>query len=125
MPKYIIREVGYFPHRLKYNRCKLSRNNEGLSMIKLYFSTKSIPKLSHLPLTERLEKMQQAQGKLQKPEVWFLNLLKLIILVPIFIFILQVNDNWLAIGWAILVALIYPLLLRPFQYGLCAKYIQD
>jgi putative effector of murein hydrolase LrgA (UPF0299 family) len=69
--------------------------------------------------------MQQAQGKLQKPEVWFLNLLKLIILVPIFIFILQVNDNWLAIGWAILVALIYPLLLRPFQYGLCAKYIQD
>jgi hypothetical protein len=92
-------------------------------MIKLYFSTKNIPSLSNLTLTERLERIQQAQTKLSKPEVWFLNLLKLIILVPIFIFILQISDNWIAIVWAVIVALAYPILLRPFQYGLCAKYL--
>jgi hypothetical protein len=94
-------------------------------MIKLYFSTKTIPALSNLPLVERLERMQQAQKKLDKPEIWFLNLLKLIILVPIFIFILQISNNWVAMIWAVLVALAYPLLLRPFQYGLCAKYLED
>jgi hypothetical protein len=31
--------------------------------------------------------------------------------------------NWMAIVWALLVTLLYPILVKPVQYGLCAKYI--
>ncbi|TDF39947.1 hypothetical protein EYS14_08365 [Alteromonadaceae bacterium M269] len=93
--------------------------------MKLYFSTRQIPTLSSLPLTKRLEKIEEANKKMSKPEVWFLNLLKLLILIPIFIFILQISSNWTALLWAILVTLAYPLLLKPIQYGLCAKYISN
>jgi len=91
--------------------------------MKLYFSTKNIPQLQHLPLTQRLAAMQIAQKKLIGPEKLFLNILKMLIVIPIFIFIIQIATNWVAILWALLVTLLYPMLVKPVQYGLCAKYI--
>ncbi|MEP0356644.1 DUF6170 family protein [Paraglaciecola sp.] len=91
--------------------------------MKLYFSTKSIPKLQHLPLTKRLEVIQAAQKKLIGPEKLLLNILKLIVVIPIFVLILQTSTNWVSIIWALLLTLLYPLFIKPFQYGLCAKYI--
>lgn len=91
--------------------------------MKLYFSTKQIPQLQHLPLTERLAVMQLAQGKLIGPEKLFLNVLKMLVVIPVFIFIIQISTNWMAIFWALLVTLLYPMLVKPVQYGLCAKYI--
>jgi hypothetical protein len=37
--------------------------------------------------------------------------------------IIQTATNWMAIFWALLVTLLYPVIVRPVQYGLCAKYI--
>jgi hypothetical protein len=91
--------------------------------MKLYFSTKKIPQLQHLPLTQRLAAIQLAQGKLIGPEKLFLNVLKMLIVIPVFIFIIQMATNWMAIFWALLVTLLYPVLVKPVQYGLCAKYI--
>jgi len=91
--------------------------------MKLYFSTKKIPQLQHLPLTQRLQAMQLAQGKLIGPEKLFLNVLKMLVVIPVFIFIIQMATNWMAIIWALLVTLLYPMLVKPVQYGLCAKYI--
>jgi hypothetical protein len=91
--------------------------------MKLYFSTKQIPQLQHLPLTQRLAAMQLAQGKLIGPEKLFLNVLKMLVVIPVFIFIIQIATNWVAVFWALLVTLLYPLLVKPVQYGLCAKYI--
>lgn len=91
--------------------------------MKLYFSTKNIPQLQHLPLTERLAAIQIAQGKLIGPEKLLLNILKMLVVIPIFVFIIQMATNWMAIFWALLVTLLYPLLVKPVQYGLCAKYI--
>ncbi|MFQ3199157.1 MAG: hypothetical protein ACI8R9_002418 [Paraglaciecola sp.] len=91
--------------------------------MKIYFSSRSIPGLSHFPLTERLAAISQAQQKLTVPEKFCLNLLKLAILLPVFILIFRVSDNWFSLLWAALVALIYPLVIKPIQYGLCAKYI--
>jgi hypothetical protein len=91
--------------------------------MKLYFSTKNIPQLQHLPLTQRLAAIQQAQGKLIGPEKLLLNVLKMLIVIPVFILIIQVTTNWMAIVWALLVTLLYPVLVKPVQYGLCVKYI--
>jgi hypothetical protein len=93
--------------------------------MKLHFSTRHIPQLAHLPLTERLEHIQAAQKKLSGPEKLLLNVLTLLIVIPVFIFILQTGDSWWSLLWAILVAFTYPVILKPIQYSLCAKYISD
>ena len=91
--------------------------------MKLYFSTKHIPELQHLPLTERFAAMQLAQKRLIGPEKLLLNVLKMLVVIPVFVFIIQMTTNWMAIIWALLVTLLYPALVKPVQYGLCAKYI--
>jgi hypothetical protein len=91
--------------------------------MKLYFSTKQIPQLQHLTLTQRLEAIQLAQKKLIGPEKLFLNVLKMLVVIPVFIFIIQTSTNWTAILWALLATLFYPVIVKPMQYGLCAKYI--
>jgi hypothetical protein len=91
--------------------------------MKLYFSTKQIPQLQHLPLTERLAAMQIAQKKLIGPEKLFLNVLKMLVVIPVFVLIIQTATNWMAIFWALLVTLLYPVIVKPVQYGVCAKYI--
>ena len=50
-------------------------------------------------------------------------MLKMLVVIPVFIFIIQIATNWMAILWALLVTLLYPMLVKPVQYGLCAKYI--
>lgn len=91
--------------------------------MKLYFSTKQIPQLQDLSLTQRLEKLQQAERKLTGPEKLLLNILKLCVVIPVFVLILQLSHNWLAIVWALLITLLYPLIVKPVRYGLCVKYI--
>lgn len=93
--------------------------------MKIYFSSRNIPGLAHLPLTERLAIIHQAQQKLTVPEKFCLNLLKLAILLPVFILIFRSSDSWFSLVWAALVALIYPLILKPVQYALCVKYIHQ
>ena len=91
--------------------------------MKLYLSTKHIPQLQSLSLTQRLAAMQLAQSKLIGPEKLFLNVLKMLVVIPVFTLIIQISTNWMAIVWALLVTLLYPVLVKPVQYGLCAKYI--
>ncbi|MFT4995230.1 MAG: lipopolysaccharide export LptBFGC system permease protein LptF [Paraglaciecola sp.] len=93
--------------------------------MKLYFSTRHIPQLKNLPLTERLAYIQAAQKKLSGPEKLLLNVLALLIVVPVFVLILRTSESYLSLLWGALVALTYPVILKPIQYSLCAKYISD
>lgn len=93
--------------------------------MKLYFSTKHIPQLQTLSLTQRLAAVQAAQSKLIGPEKLLLNILKMLVVIPLFIFIIQIANNWTAILWALLVTMLYPIIIKPVQYGLCAKYIPE
>lgn len=93
--------------------------------MKLYWSTKQIPELAGLPITERMARLQEAEAKLKAPEKLMLNILKLLILVPIFVFILQASENWWALLWALLVSLAYPIVLKPLQYSVCAKHLSN
>lgn len=92
--------------------------------MKLYYSTRQIPQLQDLPLTERLVLVQQAEKRLSAPEKWCLNLLKLMIIVPAFVLLLRVSESWFALLGAAAVTLLHPLLLKPIHYGLCSRYIK-
>ena len=88
-----------------------------------YFSTRNIPALKGLPLAERARLLDQASKRLSVPEKTLLNILKLLVIVPVFAFILQTATNWTSLLWAFVVFLLYPLVIKPIQYSLCAKYI--
>lgn len=92
-------------------------------MMTFYFSTRNIPALQGLPLAERARLLDQASKRLSVPEKTLLNILKLLVIVPVFAFILQTATNWTSLLWAFVVFLLYPLVIKPIQYSLCAKYI--
>jgi hypothetical protein len=92
-------------------------------MMTFYFSTRNIPALQGLPLAERARLLDQASKRLSVPEKTLLNVLKLLVIVPVFAFILQTATNWTSLLWAFVVFLLYPLVIKPIQYSLCAKYI--
>ena len=91
--------------------------------MKIYTSTKNIPALADKPLTERMAMLEEAAKKMSVPEKTLLNVLKLLVIVPVFALILQVADNWTSLVWASLILLLYPLLVKPIQYSLSAKYL--
>lgn len=92
--------------------------------MKFYFTTRQIPGLSKLPLNERLQLLDSAARKLTVPEKTILNVLKLLVIVPVFVLVLQTANDWRALLWAGLIILLYPLFVKPVQYSLSAKYIK-
>lgn len=91
--------------------------------MKFYFSPKKIPQLRDLALRDRMIALERAALKMSVPERSLLNVLKLMIIIPVFVFILQASENWLALLWAALALLVYPLVIKPLQYSLSAKYL--
>ena len=89
----------------------------------LYFSTRSIPQLQHLPLPERVQLLETAAKQLTVPEKTLLNVLKLLVFVPVFALIMRTATDWTSLLWAAGVFLLYPLLVKPIQYSLSAKYL--
>ncbi|MCC2614800.1 DUF6170 family protein [Aestuariibacter halophilus] len=92
--------------------------------MKLYFTTRQIPQLKHLPFGDRMQAMRDAEKRLTPPEKLLLNLLKLLIIVPAFALILRASDDWWALVWAALLILAYPLVLTPIQHSFCAKHLK-
>jgi hypothetical protein len=98
-------------------------NDNKETNLKIYTSTKKIPALADKPLTERMALLEEAGKKMSVPEKTLLNLLKLLVIVPVFALILQVSNNWLSLLWAAIILLLYPALVKPIQYSLSAKYL--
>lgn len=92
--------------------------------MKFYFSARQIPQVKHLSMPDRMAALRAAENRLTAPEKTLLNILKLLIIVPVFVFILRAGQDWFALVWAGLFILAYPFLLKPFQYSLSAKYIK-
>ncbi|GGF74850.1 DUF6170 family protein [Alteromonas lipolytica] len=91
--------------------------------MKLYFSTRNIPQLQGLSLAERMQRLERAAKKLTVPEKTFLNLLKLLVIIPAFSFLLRIASDWTSLLWALLIFLLYPLVVKPVQYSLSTKYL--
>ncbi len=92
--------------------------------LKIYTSTKKIPGLENLSVTERMAILEQAGNRMTIPEKTLLNIIKLLVIVPVFALLLRVVENWWVLAWAGLVLLLYPLFVKPLQYSLSAKYIK-
>ena len=67
--------------------------------------------------------MENAAKCLTTPEKTLLNLLKLLVIVPVFVLIIRTANDWHSLLWALVVFLLYPLIVKPIQYSLCAKYV--
>ncbi len=91
--------------------------------MKIYFSAKQLPGLNDMTVNERLKVIELASKKLTVPEKFLLNLVKLFVLVPAFVLIFRWAKDWSSIGYALVLFMVYPIILRPFQYGVCAQYI--
>lgn len=92
--------------------------------MKIYTSTRKIPGLEDLSVTERMALLEQAANRMTVPEKTMLNIIKLLVIVPVFAFLLRVVDNWWSLAWAALILLLYPLFVKPLQYSLSAKYLK-
>lgn len=88
-----------------------------------YFSTRNIPGLEELPLSERVRILELAATKLTVPEKTLLNILKLLVIVPVFALVIRTFTHWHALLWVLVIVLFYPLIIKPIQYTLCAKYV--
>jgi hypothetical protein len=87
----------------------------------IYFSSKNIPQLENLSFAERQQTILQAAKKLTPPEKLILNIIKLLIVVPLFLYM-----AWLA-GWAkalppVLAFVAYVLVYRPVYLKLVSKH---
>ncbi|WP_218354844.1 DUF6170 family protein [Alteromonas lipotrueiana] len=90
----------------------------------LYFSTRNIPGLQARPLPERMALLEAAGKRMTVPEKTLLNVLKLLIIVPVFALVLRTATDWTSLLWAFLIFLLYPLLVKPLQYSICAKHLR-
>jgi hypothetical protein len=68
--------------------------------------------------------LEDAAKKMSVPEKTLLNVLKLCVLIPVFIFLLRISTDWTSMIWAALILLLYPILVKPIQYSISAKYLQ-
>lgn len=92
--------------------------------MKIYTSTKTIPGIEDLPVTERMAMLEKAGNRMTVPEKTLLNIIKLMVIVPVFALVLRAVESWWSLAWAALILLLYPLFVKPLQYSLSAKYIK-
>jgi len=73
-----------------------TENVNNNQIMTLYFSSKSIPQLKDRSIKERQIIIQKATAKLNTPEKLLLNLIKLGILVPMFLYLVWL-DGWMLV----------------------------
>lgn len=81
----------------------------------MYIFSYQIPQLAHLNYKERQQVIHQLVAKLSKPHAFLLNLVKLLILIPPFLYAAQLG--WVKGGLLVgLTIIIYPLIMNPITY---------
>ncbi|MFB0979544.1 MAG: DUF6170 family protein [Alteromonadaceae bacterium] len=86
------------------------------------FSTNKLSELESFSLQERQQILTLAASKLNAPEKFVLNILKLIMLVPPFLFMAQLEGIFFAVSiFSFLI--VYFILLRPVSLLFTRKYL--
>ncbi len=90
----------------------------------IYFSSNKIPELLPYNIQQRQAILSLAQAKLSAPEKLILNIIKLLLLIPPFLFI--ANLQGLAIVISIAVVLVtYFIVLRPIMLYFAQKHLNS
>lgn len=104
------------------NSDRIHENQIDLNMMKYYFTSNAIPELLEFSISERKEILFAAQQKLTVPEKLVLNLLKLVMLVPPFIYIAR--QDWLTFFLTFLLsAICYIGIFKPLVNYFCANHL--
>ncbi len=90
----------------------------------LYLNSQKIPELAGLNFAQRMQVLRKAADSLPAPTKITLNIIKLLVLVPLFLLIARA-DGWAIAGYAALLLVLYPLLTRPLTFALCQKNLQQ
>lgn len=88
----------------------------------IYFSSNKIPALQTFSLHQRQAILTLALAKLSAPEKFVLNIIKLALLIPPFLFIANLQGLALAAS-VVIVLTAYFILLRPVMLHFSAKYL--
>lgn len=86
----------------------------------LYLNSRNIPELTGLNFSQRMAVIRKSADNLTAPTKISLNILKLLILVPLFLLIARA-DGWAIAGYVLLLIVLYPLITRPVTFALCRK----
>ena len=90
----------------------------------IYLNSQSIPELAGLNFSQRMQVIRQAADKLPVPTKITLNIIKLLVLVPLFLLLARA-DGWAIAGYIVLLVLVYPLITRPITFALCRKQLRQ
>jgi hypothetical protein len=90
----------------------------------LYFNSKNIPELAGLNFAQRMRVVQTAADRLAAPTKISLNIVKLLILTPLFILIARA-DGWAIAGYILLLGILYPLITRPLTFAICRSQFRS
>jgi len=88
----------------------------------IYFSSNKIPQLSQYNIQQRQVILALAQAKLSTPEKLILNIIKLMLLIPPFLFIANLQGFAIVISITI-VLIAYFILLRPIMLHFTRKHL--
>ena len=86
----------------------------------LYLNSQNIPELAGLNFAQRMEIIRKAADNLPVPTKITLNIIKLLVLVPLFMLIARA-DGWAIAGYALLLVIVYPAITRPITFALWQK----
>lgn len=89
----------------------------------IYFSSNKIPALQTFNLHQRQAILAIAQAKLSAPEKFILNIIKLMLLIPPFLFIANLQGVAVVVS-LIIVLVAYFLLLRPIMLFFSQKHLK-
>jgi len=85
-----------------------------------YFNSQRIPELAGLSFAQRMAVIRKAADGLPAPTKITLNIIKLLVLVPLFLLIARA-DGWMIAAYIALLIVAYPLITRPITFALCRK----
>lgn len=84
----------------------------------LYFSSRAIPELAGLNLNQRMQVIRATADQLPAPTKIILNIIKLLILTPLFLLIAR-SSGWEIVAYVVLLLISYPVITRPITFALC------
>ena len=86
----------------------------------LYLNSQKIPELAGLTFAQRMEVIRKAADGLPIPTKITLNIVKLLILIPLFLLIARAS-GWEIVGYIVLLLVAYPAITRPLTFAVCRK----
>ncbi|MBZ9610276.1 DUF6170 family protein [Rheinheimera maricola] len=86
----------------------------------LYLNSRNIPELVGLSFAQRMAVIRKAADNLPVPTKITLNIIKLLVLIPLFLLIARA-DGWAIAGYIVLLIVAYPAITRPLTFALCQK----